>query len=551
MDLFSFISLFGGLAFFLYGMTVMSSGLEKLAGSKLEKFLKKMTASKLNSLLLGAGITIAIQSSSAMTVMLVGLVNSGIMELGQTIGLIMGSNIGTTLTAWILSLAGIESDVIWMKLLKPENFSLVFAFIGATMIMMAKSKKRKDIGSIMVGFAVLMYGMKLMSNAVSPLADMPEFASLLTAFENPFLGVLVGAVFTGIIQSSAASVAVLQSLSMTGNITYCMGLPIIMGQNIGTCVTAVLSSLGVNRNGKRVAVVHIAFNLIGTMICLVLLVVVKSVVHLPILNAAMSPFGVAVAHSIFNVTTTLMLLPMSGFLEKLAYRLVKGDTEEKELVHIDENYFATPAVAISECVNYTVNMAFIAYSAFTKAVKLIDHYSEGGSAAVMESEDQLDIYEDKLGSYLVQLSGAGEERSLSITKDSGEDLGLEFESYLMDKARSCANKCVFCFVDQLPPGMRESLYFKDDDARLSFLMGNYVTLTNRSKREIQRIVDLHNYLRNLPVDANKPVLRKMLWGRKRSGECRESMKTCAKADITMKCQMVACLGFNEGAASQW
>lgn len=404
MNIFSFITLFGGLAFFLYGMTVMSNGLEKLAGSKLEIFLKKMTASKLNSLLLGAGITIAIQSSSAMTVMLVGLVNSGIMELGQTIGLIMGSNIGTTLTAWILSLSGIESDVVWLRLLKPENFSLIFAFIGATMIMMAKSKKRKDIGSILVGFAVLMYGMKLMSNAVSPLADMPEFASILVAFENPLLGVLVGAIFTGIIQSSAASVGVLQALTLTGNITYGMGIPIIMGQNIGTCVTAIISSFGANKNGKRVAVVHIAFNLIGTTICLTILMLVNAVIHIPILEESMSPFGVAIAHTIFNVLTTIMLLPMAKFLEQIAYRIVKGETEQREQIHIDENLFATPSVAIGECVNYTVNMAFIAFSSVMRAIELIGNYTQTGSEAVMEAEDQLDLYEDKLGSYLVRLS---------------------------------------------------------------------------------------------------------------------------------------------------
>lgn len=404
MDIFSFITLLGGLAFFLYGMTVLSSSLEKLAGSKLEKFLKKMTASKLNGLILGAGITIAIQSSSAMTVMLVGLVNSGIMELGQTIGLIMGSNIGTTLTAWILSLSGIESDVIWMRMLKPENFSLIFAFIGAGMIMMAKSRKRKDIGSIFVGFAILMYGMKLMSQAVSPLADMPEFSNILLAFQNPLLGVLVGAVFTGMIQSSAASVGVLMTLTSTGNITYGMGIPIIMGQNIGTCITALLSSLGANKNGKRVAVVHIAFNLIGTAICLAVLMLVNMIWSIPRVDEAMSPFGVAVAHSIFNVATTIMLLPMAKFLEKIAYRIIKGETEPCEQIHIDENLFATPSMAISECMNYTVNMAFVAYSAVMTAVGLVTKYTQKGSDEVMESEDQLDLYEDKLGSYLVKLS---------------------------------------------------------------------------------------------------------------------------------------------------
>ena len=270
MDIFSVFTLCGGLAFFLYGMTTMSKSLEKMAGGKLERLLKRMTSNPLKSLLLGAGITIAIQSSSAMTVMLVGLVNSGVMELGQTIGVIMGSNIGTTLTAWILSLAGIESESVFVNLLKPESFSPVVALVGIILIMGSKKQKRRDIGRILVGFSILMYGMELMKDAVSPLADMPGFSSLLTAFNNPLLGVLVGAVFTGVIQSSAASVGILQALAMTGSITYGMAVPIIMGQNIGTCVTALISSIGVNRNAKRVSVIHISFNVIGTVVGLLL-----------------------------------------------------------------------------------------------------------------------------------------------------------------------------------------------------------------------------------------------------------------------------------------
>ena len=281
MDIFSVFTLCGGLAFFLYGMSVMSSGLEKAAGGRLEQMLKKMTANPFKSLLLGAGITIAIQSSSAMTVMLVGLVNSGIMELSQTVGVIMGSNIGTTLTAWILSLAGIESDAVWLRMLKPESFSPIVAFIGIILIMVSRDDRRRSAGSIMVGFAVLMYGMELMSDSVSPLADMPQFSAILTAFTNPILGVVVGAVFTGVIQSSAASVAILQALSLTGGITYGMALPIIMGQNIGTCVTALLSSIGVNRNARRVAVVHISFNLIGTVVFLVLFFGTDLFFHFP------------------------------------------------------------------------------------------------------------------------------------------------------------------------------------------------------------------------------------------------------------------------------
>lgn len=425
MDIFSVILLLGGLAFFLYGMTVMSSGLERLAGSKLEFLLKKMTSNKFKSLLLGAGITIAIQSSSAMTVMLIGLVNSGIMELGQTIGLIMGSNIGTTLTAWVLAMQGIEGDFILLKLLKPENFSLIFALVGAIRIMAAKTKKRKDIGAIFVGFAILMYGMKLMSDSVSPLADMPEFSSMLTAFQNPLLGVLVGAVFTGIIQSSAASIGILLALSLTGSITFGMGIPIIMGQNIGTCITALLSSLGVNRNGKRVAVVHISFNLIGTFICLSLLMVSNAIFQFGFWNAPMQGWGVALAHSAFNVATTLLLLPGFKLLEKIAYTLIKGEETQRDIALIDENLFNTPSLAVSECGNLTVNMAFIAYSAAMTAAGLLKNYTEQGAAAVQEAEDQLDLYEDRIAGYLVRLSSlnlteADSRTSSELLRDIGD-----------------------------------------------------------------------------------------------------------------------------------
>ena len=326
MDIFSVFTLCGGLAFFLYGMTVMSKSLEKMAGGKLERMLKRMTSSPFKSLLLGAGITIAIQSSSAMTVMLVGLVNSGVMELRQTIGIIMGPNIGTTLTAWILSLTGIESQNVFVNLLKPENFSPLIALAGILLIMGSKRQRRRDVGRIMMGFAILMYGMELMSGAVSPLAEMPQFAGLLTAFENPLLGVLVGAVFTGIIQSSAASVAILQALAMTGSITYGMAIPIIMGQTIGTCVTALISSIGVNRNAKRVAVVHISFNVIGTAVCLILFYGGDMILHFTFLNQAVGAVGIAFCHTAFNVFTTILLLPFSRQLEKLARRLVRTET---------------------------------------------------------------------------------------------------------------------------------------------------------------------------------------------------------------------------------
>lgn len=420
MDIFSVITLCGGLAFFLFGMSTMSASLEKLAGGRLEQLLKKMTDNRFKSLLLGAGITIAIQSSSAMTVMLVGLVNSGIMELGQTVGVIMGSNVGTTLTAWILSLSGIESDVVWLRLLKPEVFSPVIALAGVVMTMSAKKTRVRSAGSIMVGFAVLMTGMELMKDAMSPLADMPEFASILTAFTNPFLGVIVGAVFTGVIQSSAASVGILQALSLTGGITYGMALPVIMGQNIGTCVTALLSSIGVSHNARRVSVVHISFNLIGTAVCLAAFYGTDLIFHYAFMDAAIGPAGVAMVHSIFNIATTILLLPFTKQLEKLAYLVVREDEGEKgeKLAFVDERLLATPSVAIAECANKTVDMARLAEKTILRSLTLLEKYDEKTAAEVIKNEDRLDLYEDQLGTLLVRLSGKAlsDEDSRNISK---------------------------------------------------------------------------------------------------------------------------------------
>ena len=407
MDIFSVFTLCGGLAFFLYGMTTMSKSLEKMAGGKLERLLKRMTSNPFKSLLLGAGITIAIQSSSAMTVMLVGLVNSGVMELGQTIGVIIGSNIGTTLTAWILSLTGIESESVFVNLLKPENFSPVIALIGIILIMGSKKQKRRDIGRIMVGFAILMYGMELMKNAVSPLADMPEFSSLLTAFNNPLLGVLVGAVFTGVIQSSAASVGILQALALTGSIPYGMDIPIIMGQNIGTCVTALLSAIGVNRNAKRVAVIHISFNVIGTAVCLVLFYGGNAIFHFTFMNQAVGAVGIAFCHTVFNVLTTLMLLPFSRQLEKLARRMIRTEDKAEQFACLDPLLLRTPSVAISECTAMTNRMGELAHRNILLAIQQFSDYSEEREAEIIQNEDKLDIYEDRLGNYLVQISQHG------------------------------------------------------------------------------------------------------------------------------------------------
>lgn len=321
MNIFSVCTLCGGLAFFLFGMHIMSESLEKIAGGKLELMLKKMTSNPFKSLLLGAGITIAVQSSSALTVMLVGLVNSGIMELEQTVGVIMGSNIGTTLTAWLLSTAGIESDNIFISMLKPENFAPMVALVGIIMLMASKKRKKKDIGTIFVGFAVLMYGMELMKNAVSPLAEMEGFTQLLTAFENPLLSIVFGAVFTGIIQSSAASVGILQALALSGAVSYRMAIPIIMGQNVGTCVTSLLSSIGVNKNAKRVTVVHMSFNIIGTIVCLTGFYGLNALLHFSFMDDPIGAVEIAAVHSIFNIVTTLILLPFSTQLVRLANKI--------------------------------------------------------------------------------------------------------------------------------------------------------------------------------------------------------------------------------------
>lgn len=404
MDIFSLFTLFGGLAFFLYGMHVMSSGLEKMAGGKLEVLLKRMTSNPFKSLALGAGITIAIQSSSALTVMLVGLVNSGIMQLGQTVGVIMGSNIGTTLTAWILSLAGIESDNFFIELLKPESFSPLIALIGIVLIMASKQTRRRDIGGILVGFAVLMYGMELMKNAVSPLADMPEFESILTAFSNPILGVVVGAVFTGVIQSSAASVGILQALSMTGGVTYGMAIPIIMGQNIGTCVTSLISSIGVNKNAKRVAVVHICFNVIGTVFCLCVFYLLNLLFHFSFVEQAISPVSIAAVHSIFNVVTTVLLLPFAKQLEKLATLLVRDKEEKEAFSFLDERILRSPAFAVAECKNLTNQMALLAKENLMTAFHLVEQYDPKSADRLQKVEKQVDEYEDKLGTCLVKIS---------------------------------------------------------------------------------------------------------------------------------------------------
>ncbi|HOH87953.1 Na/Pi cotransporter family protein [Ruminococcus sp.] len=418
MNIFSICTLCGGLAFFLFGMHVMSQSLEKIAGGKLEATLKKMTSNPFKSLALGAGITIAVQSSSAMTVMLVGLVNSGIMQLEQTVGVIMGSNIGTTLTAWLLSTAGIKSDNVLISLLKPENFAPIVALIGIIMIMMSKKKKRQDIGTIMVGFAVLMFGMELMKDAVSPLAEMEGFSKLLVAFKNPLLSVAFGAVFTGIIQSSAASVGILQALSLTGTISCRMAIPIIMGQNIGTCVTALLSSIGVNKNAKRVAVVHMSFNIIGTVICLTVFYGLDALIHFSFVDKPIGAVEIAAVHSIFNIVTTLILLPFSNQLVKLAKKLIPDSKEAEVAVLLDKRLIATPPLAVSQCREKTVDMAQGAKDALHEALMAMFDFSEKAVLSVEEKEQLLDEMEDQLSTFLLELSAVSltDEDSKTVTE---------------------------------------------------------------------------------------------------------------------------------------
>ena len=426
MDFYNVLNLLCGLAFFLFGMQVMSHNLERLSGGRLEGTLKKMTANPLISLGLGAVITIAMQSSSASTVMLVGLVNSGIMHFSQTLNVIFGANIGTTLTAWLLSLTGIESDNIFLAMLKPANFSPLLALVGVFMIMLCKRERNKSIGNILVGFAVLMIGMNFMSDAVAPLADMPEFAALMVKFRNPALGVIVGALFTALIQSSAASVGILQALAGTGSITYGMAIPIIMGQNIGTCITAVLSCIGANTGAKRVAIMHTLINLLGTVIILPVYLILNAIFHLPIHNMPIDAFGIALCHTMFNVIATAILMPNGKLIIKLTEWLTreKGAAAPADATSgigaLDERLLRSPSVAVRESFNYTTQMCATAHATLQKAFGLLEKYSEDAAKDVAEQEDIIDLYEDRLGTFLVRLSS----RELSSTDSHAVSLML-------------------------------------------------------------------------------------------------------------------------------
>lgn len=412
MDLFSVLTMVGGLALFLYGMNVMGDGLSKVSGGRLEKILEKLTSNSIKAVLLGAGVTAVIQSSSATTVMVVGFVNSGVMKLSQAVGIIMGANIGTTATSWILSLSGIESSNFFIRLLKPTSFSPVLALIGVAFLLFSKKEKKKDIGMIMVGFAVLMFGMETMSGAVKPLADVPEFTNILTKFSNPLLGMLAGLILTAIIQSSSASVGILQALCVTGSVTFGSAIPIIMGQNIGTCVTAMLSSIGANKNAKRAALVHLYFNLIGTIVFMICFYTINAFVHFSFLGDSANAAGIAVVHSIFNVVATLLLLPFSKGLEKLACLTIREDKEEaivisqaqKDFKLLDVRFLETPGFATSQCKEVAQNMAEMTKTALFTSMGLITEFDGKKAKLVEELENEIDQYEDELGTYMVKLS---------------------------------------------------------------------------------------------------------------------------------------------------
>ncbi len=403
MGLFDVLDLVGGLALFLFGMNMMGQGLEKRAGNKLKNILGSMTSNPFKGFLLGLAVTAVIQSSSATTVMVVGFVNSGLMTLKQSVGIIMGSNIGTTVTAWMLSLSGIDGDALWIKMLKPSSFTPILALIGIVFYIFQKNPKRKDTGLILLGFAVLMFGMDTMSASVSGLKNSPEFASLFTLFSNPILGVLAGAIVTAIIQSSSASVGILQALSTTGQITFNAAIPIIMGQNIGTCISAVISSVGASKNAKRTAMVHLLFNIVATLVLLPVYLIVTSIVKFDFLAVSANEFGIAVAHSIFNLLAVLVLMPCSTLLVNLACRLVKDD-KKNEVALLDERLLTTPAIAVERCKSVAKSMAELSVNSFKESLSLIKKYDPKLAEKLVEDEDKVDMYEDKLGSYLVKLS---------------------------------------------------------------------------------------------------------------------------------------------------
>lgn len=514
MSIFSVLTLLGGLAIFLYGMTVMGDGLEKSSAGKLKAILENLTSNPFKSVLLGAGVTAIIQSSSATTVMVVGFVNSGIMKLSQSVGIIMGANIGTTVTAWILSLAGIESDNFFLSIFKPVNLSLIMAVVGVIPIMFSKSSRKKDIGSILLGFALLMIGMNMMSESVNPLADMPEFQSILLLFSNPILGVLMGAVLTAIIQSSSASVGILQALATTGKITYATAIPIILGQNIGTCITAILSSIGANKNAKRAAVIHLCFNILGTLAFLIIYYGVSLFVDYSFSGATVSPAGIAVVHTAFNVFSTLIMLPFTKQLEKLAYVIIRDKHVPEKNQLLDERLLATPSIAIGECKKVADDMAELSKKNILTALELLTNYSPKVETEVRENEEIIDKYEDKLGSYLVKVSqkslreaDSHEVSNLLHTIGDFERIGDHAVNLLSNAEEISSKKVVFS------PGAQKELGVAV--AALREILENTVSAFVHEDLELAKGIEPLEQV----IDRIKRVLKSRHIERLQKGEC--------------------------------
>ena len=523
MDIFGVLSLIGGLAVFLYGMDLLGEGLTGASGGKLEKILEKLTSNPLKAVLLGAGVTAVIQSSSATTVMVVGFVNSGIMKLSQAVGVIMGANIGTTITSWILSLTGIESSNIFISLLKPTSFSPVLAAVGIVFLMFLKKDSLKNPGKIMIGFALLMYGMDAMSSSVAPLAEVPQFASILTAFSNPVLGMLAGMLFTAIIQSSSASVGILQALCSTGILSYATALPIIMGQNIGTCVTALLSSIGATKNGKRAAIIHLYFNVIGTVTFMIVFYALNAVIHFSFLNLTAQEFGIAVIHTTFNIVTTAYLLPLRKVLEKLAYATIKLDDDEKRIMDnrsgnefalLDDRFLEVPSLAVEHCKQVINKMADISRESLFISMSLIGGYDEEQALRVGELETRADKYEDALGTYIMKIS------TKNLKKEDSEMLNVmlhcigdferisDYACNLCDSARELQQKNM-----QFSPKAETELDILSSAVREAVDI-SFDAFKSNNKNEADKVEPLEELIDTLAVELKARHIRRL-----REGKC--------------------------------
>ena len=522
MDIFDVLSMVGGLALFLYGMHIMGDALAKMSGGKLEKVLERLTSNKWSAVLLGAGVTAVIQSSGATTVMVVGFVNSGIMKLNQAVGIIMGANIGTTATSWLLSLSGIDGGSFFLQMLKPTSFTPILAVIGAILVVFCKSEKKHNIGTILLGFAILMYGMTAMSSAVEPLKDVPQFTQILTKFENPLLGVIAGFALTTIMQSSSVSVGILQALCSTGAVSYALALPIIMGQNIGSCTTAMISSVGASKDAKRAAAVHFYFNVIGTVVFMLVFYISNAFVHYAFLPQAANEVGIATIHSIFNIAATIVLLPLSGFLEFLAVKTIKDDDEEEDelskhdkvLQLLDPVFLERPGFAIMQCQKVASEMAELSMKSVDRAVGLLTVYDEEIAERIRKEEDTVDKYEDQLGTYLLRLS------TKDLSKEDGHRLSLMLHSLGDIERISDLAVNILLAVEQMHK--KELIFSKkamDELAVYSKALKDILTMTVDAFEQNDRYkAALVQPLEELMDDMNKE-LKKRHVKRLRKGKC--------------------------------